>query len=357
MIRTESMAHATGDVSDPRRVPGDRSRPAGAWRIRIAERWTGLVPVLGAIAYPWLLDAFHAGIGPKDGVPASLSGALVALALALAVPLLAAACAGRKAGSVPMRRLAYAVVMAPTLYVFMGVLTYMVKARIPDETLWSALWIGLAALAWVSPQPLTPAGGGDATIARWRRVHGVTAAVITLYVVFHIFNHLFFLSTPETYDRVQDIGGALYHNRFVQPLLVGLLLMQTASGMRLFWRWSARRGDLFRTVQLATGMYLAVYIVGHMDSVFVFSRSYLGQPSDWAFATGAPAGILHDAWNIRLLPHYFFGVFCVLTHLTCGARGIALAHGLRQRLADRLWWGGVAVSAGVASLIMVGMVH
>jgi hypothetical protein len=36
--------------------------------------------------------------------------------------------------------------------------------------------------------------------------------------------------------------------------------------------------------------------------------------------TGAPAGLVKDAWNIRLVPHYWLGVFFVLAHLATGAR-------------------------------------
>ena len=45
--------------------------------------------------------------------------------------------------------------------------------------------------------------------------------------------------------------------------------------------------DRFRTFQIASGIFLAAYVLGHMNSVFVFARHYLGIDSDWAFATGA----------------------------------------------------------------------
>src|SRR5262249_40062948 len=34
--------------------------------------------------------------------------------------------------------------------------------------------------------------------------------------------------------------------------------------------------DRFRTFQIASGVYLAFYVLGHMDSVFIFARTYLG---------------------------------------------------------------------------------
>jgi hypothetical protein len=57
-----------------------------------------------------------------------------------------------------------------------------------------------------------------------------------------------------------------------------------------------------------------------MNSVFVFARLYLRIDSDWAFATGAPSGLVKDAWNIRLVLHYGLAAFFVLSHLAAGGR-------------------------------------
>ena len=98
---------------------------------------------------------------------------------------------------------------------------------------------------------------------------------------------------------------------------------------------------------------IPVYILGHMNSVF--ARSFLGIPTDWNFATGAPTGLIHDAWNIRLLPHYALGAFFVLSHVASGLRVVLIAHGVDQRNADRLWGVCVAMSAFVAAAIIAGM--
>ena len=58
------------------------------------------------------------------------------------------------------------------------------------------------------------------------------------------------------------------------------------------------------------------YLLGHMNSAFVFARLYLGIDSDWALAT-APSGLVKDAWDTRLM------IF-VLSHLAAGARADAV---------------------------------
>ena len=98
-----------------------------------------------------------------------------------------------------------------------------------------------------------------------------------------------------------------------------------------------------------------MYILGHMNSVFIYARNFLGIPTGWNFATGAPTGLIHDAWNIRLLPHYALGAFFVLSHLASGLRVVLIAYGVDQRNADRLWGVCVAMSAMVAAAIIAGM--
>jgi len=92
-----------------------------------------------------------------------------------------------------------------------------------------------------------------------------------------------------------------------------------------------------------------------MNSVFVFARTYLGIDTGWGFATGAPTGLVQDAWNIRLVPHYALGVFFVLSHIAAGARVVMLNSGVRKALADRLMIGGVSAAGVIAVLIILGM--
>jgi len=92
-----------------------------------------------------------------------------------------------------------------------------------------------------------------------------------------------------------------------------------------------------------------------MNSVFIFARTYLGIDTGWNFATGAPAGLIKDPWNIRLLPHYWLAVFFVLSHIAAGTRNVMMAHGASKAFADRFVIGGVVTAAIIATAIMLGM--
>jgi hypothetical protein len=192
-------------------------------------------------------------------------------------------------------------------------------------------------------------------VGRWRVVHGLTAALLSLYVLFRIINHLFGLVGPDAHAAVMKIGRVVYHSGVGEPLLVGAMLFQIGTGLYLAWRWSAAPQGFHRTYQVASGAYLSLFILGHMNSVFIYARRFLGIPTDWNFAIGAPTGLIHDAWNIRLLPHYTLGVFFVLSHIASGLRVVLIAHGVDRRHADRFWGAGAALSAIVAAAIIAGM--
>jgi hypothetical protein len=82
------------------------------------------------------------------------------------------------------------------------------------------------------------------------------------------------------------------------------------------------QADLFGTLQTAAGIYLAIYLVSHMVAVFVLGRTVMKVDTDFLFATGAPAGLLHDPWNVRLIPPLF-------------ACGVGALHSPRLRIARR----------------------
>ncbi len=317
--------------------------------------------------YPWILDAFHWSVTPRSAggstatlaVPSILLATLLLLA-AFAVPLINLLLASRTERATPStgahvraRRFALLAFTAPTAYVFFGVLTYMAGSTLPDAWSWTPAWLLLG--YWASRPAATITTHRPAPSASLRVAHGVSGAVVAVYVLFHVTNHLFGLIGPEAHAAVMDIGRKVYRASAIEPLLIAAMLFQIATGLRLAWTWSERHVDRYRVFQVASGVFLSMFILGHMNSVFIYARTFLTIPTDWAFATGLPGGLIHDPWNIRLLPHYALAVFLVLTHLCSGLRVVLLKHHVHVSTANRLWWTGAAVSGLVSAAIMCGM--
>ncbi|MGC1234312.1 MAG: hypothetical protein WA838_06545 [Xanthobacteraceae bacterium] len=327
-----------------------------------------LAAPLAALLYPFALKGFNASVTRIAEIDAgafawSWLSAPVCLALAFAMPLIAvlAAMSFSEIGDPTVaqlraKRTALVAVAAPTLFTFVGVVLTMLHDPVPDTWLWVACWaIALALLlrsdngvpAVVTPRPVP---------APLRVAHGVSAlALVMIFLALHIANHLMFSAGEGTYNAVMKVFRHVYRNDILQPLVVALFLFQVGTGLFFVWRLSAAPSDRFRTFQIASGVYLAFYVLGHMDSVFIFARTYLGIDTGWDFATGAPTGIIKDPWNIRLLPHYWLGAFFVLAHLAAGARGVMMAHGVSKAFADRFMISGTVVAAIIATWIMLGM--
>src|SRR6185437_2377494 len=212
-----------------------------------SQNWSGLLerrsdylalaPAAAAICYPFLLRAFHAVVGMQAVAPSPLAivGATVILALAFVVPFLGLAFACRPAANTGTRRLAYASVAAPTLYVFQGVVQALIHSPIPDEIVWCVIWLAIAIWSQTAPNPAV--GTSQLGMGRWRVVHGATAAALCLYVLFHLTNHLFGLIGPDAHATVMKIGRIVYRSRVGEPLLVGAMLFQVGTGLYLAWRW------------------------------------------------------------------------------------------------------------------------
>ncbi|MGY4475115.1 hypothetical protein [Bradyrhizobium sp. USDA 3364] len=330
-----------------------------------AERLRSMIPAAGAIAYPFLLDGFHLAVSPASGQisPGRLVLAALCLLAATAAPLLGLACAYWMTRAVPSsfelraRRLAYISIAAPPLFVLTGVGLGLLHIPVSDELVWVAGW--LAACLYVllgreQERPANPAAIAP-SIARWRVTHGIAAAVILLYVAFHLTNHLLGLLGPEMHGAVMKLGRTVYRSSVIEPILVSLMLFQVAIGVRLAWRWSALPADAYRGFQIGSGVYLAAFIVTHLNSALVSARAVHHIDTNWDWASSAPTGLIHDAWSIRLVPHYALGVFFVLAHLASGLRGVLIAHGVTTTVANRIWAIGLAAGGLVAVAIMSGL--
>lgn len=317
------------------------------------------------LVYPLLLNAFHFSVGNDSSVAlpiSSIVASAILMTFMFAVPALclygAIGLASRPVRSVAHRkvlRLCYLGVIAPTAYVFMGVLLYMSGGPISDELAWLIIWLVIVALVVLPDKRKLVENSESRPIVRLRVGHGIASTLILVYVSFHLFNHLMGIFSPDYHAGIMEIGRSVYRNPVVEPALVALVLGQIVSGLILAWHWSSRQTEPFRVFQLMSGVYLSVFILGHMNSVFFYARSFLGIETDWAFATGSPSGLLFDPWNIRLVPHYGLGAFLVLSHAVSGLRVVLHAHNVDSNTVQKVWYSGLALSGIFTSFILLAM--
>lgn len=325
----------------------------------------GIGPVIYTLFYPGYVDIFHYAVGKAGNTVTTSGGVLATLMLVMmfSVPLLGFAVAmqaadlrGSQAQQTRRRRIGFAMVAAPTLYCMVGVMQILASSPIPDQVVWVVLWC--LGIGWMRTGR-NDAGNAvyqDAKPLPWLRIaHGVSALVVLAYISFHLTNHLFAWLGQNTHAAVMDIGRTVYRSRFGEPILVTAMLFQTISGLVLAWRWSAQRLDFYQTFQVASGVFLSIFILGHMNAVFVLARAYFGIETGWDFASGAPSGLIHDWWSARLIPHYALAVFFVIGHLFSGMRVVWIAHGGNQRIVNLVWLAGTVLGASLSTAIMLAM--
>lgn len=327
-----------------------------------ARRLLMLAPLALALVYPLLLKGFHDVVAvPNARVGAG--GVCVAIAYLIAmfaVPLLGLVWAGRMGGALlpsrvelHARRLAYASIATPPLYVLTGVALGLLGGPVTERTAWTGGWLLITACLWFAGKHA--AGPPPRSLAAWRVMHGIAAALIACFVLFHLANHLLGWLGPAAHAAMMKLGRSVYRASLVEPVLVLLLLFQVVGGVRLAWRWSAQPADAYRVFQIGSGAYLASFLLTHMNSALISARAVRGIDTNWAWASGAPEGLIFDAWNIRLVPHYALGVFFVLAHLASGLRQVLLAHDVRRQTANRLWIAGLGLSGVVALAILAAL--
>lgn len=319
--------------------------------------WESVAPSMAALAYPFLLTRYGVDINAGHYW---LAGVQLCLAFCVSlVGFIAAVRLGHRkqcdAGTVVARRLAWLSVAAPPLYTATGVLLAMTGDPVSDTTVWLGFWLLVTLLAMASVRMRI-----QTTLSivspRLRIAHGVSAlAILCLFLGMHLFNHLTAVIGETEHRYWMDLFRHIYRAKLVEPFIVLLFLFQVASGVQMLRVYSTHSTDVFRTLQCVSGAYLVFFILAHMNSVFFYARTFAGIPTDWNFATGAPAGLLHDAWNIRLVPHYTLGVFLVLTHILLGARLVLVAHGFRPGRVDLFMKLGIVLAAVFAVTVMAGM--
>ena len=152
----------------------------------------------------------------------------------------------------------------------------------------------------------------------FRRAHGLSAALLALFVAAHMLNHAVGLFGEERHIAFMRVLRLGYRAWPVEALLIALLAWQAGSGVVMVVRgWRGRRGAVAWT-QALSGGYLALFLLVHISAV-LNARTH-GIDTDVRFAgQGLSAGL---AWFF--VPYYGLAVTALATHLGCAifwARG------------------------------------
>jgi succinate dehydrogenase/fumarate reductase cytochrome b subunit len=314
------------------------------------------IPPLFVVAlYPELIYSFAWALRTytQSGNRLLALYALIAMLLAASVPpLTARALLAMRHDEQPVfaRGLLYVAFAVSSLFSLTYTLSRMVGLGQQYHLLgaiWASAWMAVGAAAYFRREVAVPRAPGNAV--KWLRgTHGTVALCLLCgFLIAHLLNHDVALWGVQQHQAVMRWLRLWYRSEWVEPVLLGLFVAMIGTGIPMAAYYSRRRMDAFRVVQVATGVYIGVFVCSHVLATLLARRR--GVETDWFFAAG-PASLLDGSLLARLIPHYFYGVLCLCVHVACGLRVVLLQHGVSKIISNRVAYALAGVGLVVAVL-------
>jgi hypothetical protein len=155
-------------------------------------------------------------------------------------------------------------------------------------------------------------------VTKFRHIHASSAIVLATFALAHVFNHSLAIVSLGMHTAVLHILRLVYRQNVAQTILIAAVGVQVCTGLTMVWKYYLRRATALRNLQLVSGVYLAVFLVTHLITVFTTRQS--GIDTDFVWASHAPAGLLAGLSSVPLLPRYSLAVLAIFVHLACQVR-------------------------------------
>lgn len=145
----------------------------------------------------------------------------------------------------------------------------------------------------------------------WKRAHYLSGILLSAFIGFHLLNHAAAIVGEAAHIRMMNLGRLVYRNGVVEWLLLLAVAVQIGSGVRLVLGKRKRVDGLFDSLQIWTGLYLAVFLLIHVSVVLV-GRFVLHLNTNVYFGA---AGLNTFPFNLFFIPYYGLAIIAVFGHL------------------------------------------
>jgi len=182
-----------------------------------------------------------------------------------------------------------------------------------------------------------------------RRLHRAAGAVLAVFLVVHVANHLAALAGVDAHVRFMDAARRVYRQPVVEAVLLACVVLQAASGLRMLWTGRQRRRGVLAWLQAGSGAYVALFLAIHVAAVLAGRAG--GLDTNFYFGGGRAARVAVRAVLGALL---FSGGGGAVR-----ARGCALARraGERRVVVAALAAGVGVITAAVIVTMLAGGVY
>lgn len=306
-----------------------------------------LIPLTAALFYPFFIDHFARAIASfrESGNFLFVGWAALLMCLAMAVPFLAIRALIRDIptkNSTLVKSILYLIFSISPLYTLTVSLAWNSGIGPSHGAIWACSWIIFAVFLHFTKEKdqLAPS---EADITWLRVLHGGSALILLAgFLILHIVNHATALWSVDLHIFVMEELRLWYRLDWIESALFALLLIMILTGAPMVLHYARKKVDAYRTAQISTGIYMALFLCAHL--LAVLGARGAGKETDWFFATG-PEGLLNGA--SMLIPYYTYSVFFFIIHVACGLRIVLLKHNVAEVIANKT----VHFIVGVAVLI------
>lgn len=171
---------------------------------------------------------------------------------------------------------------------------------------------------------------------RLRRLHGLTGLLIGAFLLAHLSNHVAALAGADAHIAIMDTLRLVYRHPLVEIALLAAVALQVGLGLTFLWRAKGKVHGWVSRLQLASGAYLAFFLVVHVSAVL--GGRAMGLDTNFYFAA---AGYQQLLTALFFVPYYFLAVLALFTHIGCAAYW--LTRDANPHLAVRLLQGTIAL--------------
>jgi hypothetical protein len=144
-----------------------------------------------------------------------------------------------------------------------------------------------------------------------RRLHFFAGLTISIFVALHLFNHLSSLYGPQQHIDTMNTLRVFYRHPIAETLLLGAVLVQIVSGLRLFRETRHTATTFWPKLHRWTGLYMAVFLVIHLSAV-LGGRLVLGLDTNFYFGV---AGLNTFPLNLFFVPYYGLAILSFFGHV------------------------------------------
>ena len=144
-----------------------------------------------------------------------------------------------------------------------------------------------------------------------KKVHYWSGLLLATFVGVHLFNHFTSIFGEDVHLRVMDSLRGIYRNPVAETLLLAAAASQILSGLKLALRRRKTGDSFFTSLQIRTGLYLAIFLLIHLGAVLA-GRAILKLDTNLYFGV---AGLNTFPLNLFFIPYYGLAMLSFFGHI------------------------------------------